>query len=380
MVDSRIRSRRSGAILAAALIAIAAVPGLVTAADSRSLFIGAPDAFTNDGKILPTTVSKPAGAPDNATKFVVQIQSTDNQNLAHTVLTIDANKQGVPGLTYNTIYDPNPNGEDDASTTFCSHVGTLITCDYGSLLARTSRTVAVVVNVTSDFVAPTVQPLFWAKVQTNNENGSNKQVFVAASGPSADDPTPPPAFNVGAFSDNGLNTFVVKGRTGVELSTSPASVNGTAGKVSTAIKFDTTAYEEVGITEGTSSGSSGSLYPCPNLAGLSCQPGYSEVKTTSGFFSSAPYFKWTLTVVVPNSYVLGNGFGVHYLSPTDANPDILYFKNSSSYCPTDPAALAAKIASANWCIFQAPTLAKLDKANSLLTLIVLLNHQGGMKI
>jgi hypothetical protein len=377
VIDSRIRSRRSGAILVAALFMIAAMPGLATAANTRSLFIGAPNAVTNDGKLFPTPVSVPAAspAPVNSTIFVVQIKSTDNQNISHTVLTVDWNAGPNTGLSLNTFFDPD--GGDDASTTFCTPSGTLITCDYGSLTpALSERTIAVVVNVAANYtVAGQLKPLFKAQVTTNNENGSNKQLFAADS----------LGFGVGAFSDNGLKTFILQGRTGVELSTSPTTVSG-AGKISTAIKFNTTVGEEVSITEGTSSNS---LYPCPNLPGLSCQTGYSEVLTTSGSFSSAPYFKWTVTALVPNSYLLSSGFVVHYLSPTDPTPDILYFKNSSSYCPADP---AAKIAAENWCIFVAPTLTKVDKANSLLTLTkfdktfnqllveVVMDNQGGMKI
>lgn len=370
MIGSHVRSRRSGAILAATLIVIAAVPGLVTAANSRTLFIGAPDAQTNDGKLLPTTVSKPGpGAPDNATKFVVQIKSTDNQNLAHTVLTIDANFQGAAGLTYNTIYDPNTGGDDDASSTFCSHVGTLITCDYGSLTpAIGSRTVAVVVNVTSDYVAPAAQPLFRAKVTTNNENGANQQLFLAASGPSDGITTPPPPFNVSAFNANLLTSFAPPGQLRHLFTSSPTS----GGTLGTTIDFTAhSAGDDVAITEGSSSPST---YPCP--ANLTCISEYSEVSIGAGSFSSTSYLTWTLVALVPKNYSLSQGFVAHFDSLTH-NDWTLFFKNSTAYCGTD---VAAKIASARHCLVGTPTLTKPVNGFSTLTVIIAMDHQGGMKI
>jgi hypothetical protein len=367
VIDSRIRSRRSGAILAAALFIIATMPGLATAANSRSLFIGAPDAVTNDGKLFPTTVSKPGqGAPDNATKFVVQIKSTDNQNLAHTVLTIDANFQGTDGLTFNTIYDPNQVGDDDA--TFCGHVGTLITCDYGSLTpAIGSRTVAVVVNVTDGYVAPANQPLFWAKVTTNNENGSNQQVFIAASGPTDGVITPPPPFNVSAFNPNLLTSFAAPGQV-KHLFTSSPTVGGTLG---TTVDFTGhSAGDEVAIKDGASDPAT---YPCP--AKLTCISEYSEVSIGDGSFSATSYLTWTLVALVPKSYTLSQGFVAHFNTLTN-NDWTLFFKNASSYCGTG---FPATIAPAQQCIVSKPTLSKPVNGFSTLTVIVAMNHQGGMK-
>ncbi len=186
MIDSRIRSRRSGAILAATLIVIASVPGLVTAANSRTLFIGAPDLLVdadhdgipdNPGILTPTPVSKPLGTNIHSTYFEVEILSTDNQNLAHTVLTVT-----VPtptGITVHDPYDPTPDGTDAAACFPSSPViegVTSFTCDYGSLSARGERTIAFVVDVASTFNAANQAIKFVsAKVETNNETGPNQQ-------------------------------------------------------------------------------------------------------------------------------------------------------------------------------------------------------------
>jgi hypothetical protein len=369
VIDSRVRGRRSGAILAAALFIIAAMPGLVTAANSRMLFIGSPDAQTNDGKLLPTTVSKPGpGAPDNATKFVVQIKSTDNQNIAHTVLTIDADKQHAAGLSLETFYDPNPAGQDDASPDFCGRSGDVITCNYSNFSAGT-RTIAVIVDVTSDYVAPALQPLFWAKVTTNNENGSNQQLFIAASGPVVGDDTPPAPFNVSAFDANLLTSFAPPGQAKHLFTSAPSGDN----KLSTTIDF--TAHgtgDTVAITEGTSTDTT---YKCPTF--LSCETTYSEVITSTETFGT-PYFKWTLTALVPKNYTLSQGFVVHYpkgaqtYNPVNDQYWILYFKDKTSFCG------ALEITSNGHCI-SSLNLTKPVNGFSTLTITFVTNHQGGAK-
>ena len=438
MSGSRFRSRRFGAILATALFTIALMPGLATAQDTRILWIGAPDLsvvdannvpvnsgklYVNQGQLnqLPTKVSKPAGTTPNATMFQVEILNTGGQNLAHTILTINADAQGtlrcpivppatqpsatcldsekvsprcpvvppatVPSATcldslkLATIYDPNPAGQDDASSTFCSKSGDVITCNYGSLGPGASRTVAVVVNVTSDYdAASQITPLFSAAVTTNNENGSNTQTFSADSGPQFDsngDPIAGTAFTVDAFADNSLYTFALDG-VSEDLSTS--LVGGAAGNLNTKVSFNSANKELVRINEGSTTTSG--FYLCPS--GLSCQDDYSEATTTSGFFSTSPFFTWKLTAIVPKTYSLSQGFVAHYPAgattyvfndPTNAYWTLL-FKNKSALCGTD---VAAKILSAHQCILGTPTLTKYDKTSNLLVVTVVMDHQGGMK-
>lgn len=177
-----------------ALLATALLSAPAMGADTRVLWIGAPDLTVDvqpdppdgipdtNGLILPTRVSVPAsGRGPYATMFQVEILNSGGQNLAHTVLTIRADATNRTGLSLATSYDPD--GGSDASSTFCTTSDDVISCDYASLAAGQERTVAVVVNVAESYVAAG-QPtgLFTATVTTNNENGSNTQTFNASSG------------------------------------------------------------------------------------------------------------------------------------------------------------------------------------------------------
>ena len=363
MTASRLRTRRLGAILATALLAVALVPGLTTAADTRILSIGAPGSpgtlRTSD---QPTKVSKPAsGTGPNATMFQVQIRNDGGQNLANTILTINANNSGANGLAFATIYDPDPTGEDDASPTYCSPSGNIVTCNYGSLRAGKARTVAVVVSV-SDTYAAGAGPLFSATVTTNNENGSNVQTRNADSGD----------FAVGAFDPDAVNTFVFNGT--ANLFTAPV---GSGGNLNTNVKFNANK-QLVAINEGDT-GVTG-FYVCP--AGLSCQNDYSEVTTSVESFTAPPFFTWKLTAIVSKAYTLSQGFVAHYPAGATTylfnqpNNDYwtLFFKDKSAMCGSD---IAAKIASAKQCI-KSLALTKSGQAQQLVVEVVM-DHQGGLK-
>jgi len=343
-------------MLATTVLTFALVPGLASAADTRLLSIN---------MTQPTPVSVPDdGLGPYATMFQVQIANTGGQNLAHTVLTIAANA-GAAGLSYAVKYDPD--GGNDASDTFCTPSGNTITCDYASLGANASRTVAVVFTVSDGYVAPASGALFTASATTNNENGSNTQTFPVNSG----------SFAVSAFGENAVSTFVLDGVIGENLFTSP--VGGAAGKLNTNVTFNTANKELVSINEGTTGSGVNALYQCPS--GLVCQADYSEVTTTSGSFTNAPFFTWKLTAIVPKTYSLSQGFVAHY--PAGATTYLtntpgywtLLFKNKSALCGTD---IEAKIASASQCI-KTLSLTKFDKTNNLLVVEVVMDHQGGLK-
>ena len=354
MTGSRVHGRRLAAILASGVLASALISGLATAKNTRTLWIGSPDAQANSGKLLPSTVSVPAAdAAVNSTAFLVQAKSTDNQTIAHLILIVNWNYSNNAGLSLNTIYDPN--GGTDADP--CTVAGNLITCDYGNLGARGQHTIAVVVDVAPTFdVGTQATPLFWAHVQTNNENGSNQQIFIADSG----------SFGVSAFNGDKVNTFVPPGQTRT-LFTSPV---GGSNTLQSKVNFTTPGGKIVAMTEGTSTNS---LYKCPN--GLSCQPLFSEVTAGDGAFPTNPYFTWTLTAIVPKAYNKSQGFVAHY--PTGAKDAdwALLFKNSSSLCGTN---LDAKIAAQGHCI-SALSLTKIDQNTQLLVVTVVMDHQGGMK-
>jgi hypothetical protein len=322
------------------------MPGLASAADTRLLSIS---------MSVPTRVSVPAaGKGPYATMFQVDITNTGGQNLAHTVLTIDANATGNAKLALVTIYDPD-GGSDTAA---CSTSGAVITCDYGSLGAGQSRTVAVVVSVSNGYVAGT-GALFTASATTNNENGSNQQTFSTSSG----------SFAVEATGTNTLSTFVLDGVVGQNLATS--DVTGSSNKLNTNITFNNSAKQLVQINEGSSTAA---LYPCP--VGLTCQDDYSEVLTDTGSFATTPFFTWKLTAIVPKTYSLSQGFIAHYDESDKTTTDwILYFKNKSALCGTD---IDAKIASAGQCI-KTLSLTKFDKTSNLLVVEVVMDHQGGVK-
>ena len=359
-----------------ALLATALLSAPAMGADTRVLWIGAPDLRVdssnppdgipdNAGKLFPTKVSVPAADKGPyATMFEVQILNSGGQNLANTVLIVNADVQNAAALSLNTIYDPDPLGADDD---FCSSTGDTITCNYGSLPAGTERTIAVVVNVTSAYnLGAQVKPLFSASVTTNNENGSNQQTFVATSGPwegSAE-----PGFGVDAFGANGLNTFLLSGQT---PSLATAGVGGAAGKLSTQVDFTTSNRELVAITEGTNPAV---FYQCPS--NLSCQADFSEVTTTSGSFATSPYFTWRITALVPKTYALSQGFVLHYLTGTTTPDATLLFKSKASFCGDD---IDAKIAAQGECI-KTLSLTRFDKTNQLLVVEVVLDRQGGMRI
>ena len=360
-----------------ALLATALLSAPALGADTRVLWIGGPDLRIDEdengipdtsGILAPTKVSVPAdGKGPYATKFEVQILNSGGQNLANTVLTIRADATNRDGLSLNPLATFDPGGGDDASSTFCSTSGDVITCDYGSLRAGQERTVAVVVNVTDTYVAAG-QPtgLFTATVTTNNENGSNTQTFDASSG----------AFAVEATGNDTLSTFVLDEIVGQNLATS--NVGGT-NKLNTNVTFNTSNKELVQINEGVAS--TAGLYACP--AGLSCQPDYSEVTTTSGIFATSPFFTWRLTAIVPKTYSLSQGFVAHYpagattydSSDTTGAYWTLLFKNKSALCGSN---VAAKIATAHQCITTL-SLTKFDKTFNLLVVEVIMDAQGGAR-
>jgi hypothetical protein len=355
---SRIRGR-SGAILAASLLVLTTVPGLASAANTRSLFLGSPDAQTNDKVLLPTTVSVPgdAPAPINSTLVVVQLKSIDNQTIAHAVMKINWNAQSRTDLSFNQLYDPNGGTDADA----CTRDGNVITCDYGNLPARAVRTVAVVVDVARGFdTIHQATPLFSASATTNNENGTNQQLFLADSG----------TFKVNVFNGDKENTFLPAGLTKKTLFTSAVSGDN---KLQTTVNFVPTGGKLVAITEGTTQDTG--PYQCPTSLGLACQPFFSEVTAGDGAFGDTPFFTWTLTALVPKTYSLSQGFIAHYATgATDPNWTLL-FKNKSAFCGLD---IAGKIASSHQCIVSA-TLTKVDKTSNLLVIEAVMDHQGGAK-
>ena len=351
---TRARSSKVAIVATAVLIATGMLSGPVSAADSREMYLGsapltAPD-FANAGILLPTAVSQ-----GGTTMFTVSLVSNDNQTVAHAEMSVAIATTPL-GLTLDTFYDPD--GGTDADD--CEAVTGGIDCDFGNLPGFAERTIAVVVNVSSTFPTAGAGALFTASATTNNENGSNQQLFAASSG----------NFAVTGADPNALKTFAKPGLA-KHLETS-AIGTANAGKIQTLIDFTADGGgDTVAITDGANPSGK---YACP--AGLTCQADYSEVLFERTSFGDDPYLKWTVKAQVPGTYTLAKGFLVHYTSATTADAT-MFFKDKTVYCGTD---VAAKLASAHQCI-QTATLTKVDKATGFatLTIVAYFDHNGGSR-
>src|SRR5262249_28310121 len=148
---------------------------------------------------------------------------------------------------------------------------------------------------------------------------SNTQKFIAASGPSADDPdAPSPGFAVSAFDKDTVLTFALPGSSNSLANSAVTSTNKLQAKVA----FDTANGKIVSITEGTSTNV---LYKCPTGLQQTCQPTYSQVTAGDGSFPDSPYFTWTLNALVPNTYNKSQGYVIHYPTGSKDSDWILLF-------------------------------------------------------
>lgn len=333
------------------------MPGLATAANTRDLLIGSPVLTADtDGTLTLTPVSVPVSPNIHSTYLEVEILSTDNQNLAHTVLTVT-----LPTLTGLTVHEPFDPGPSTTDADDCTLDGSVITCDYGSLVGLGERTIAIVVDIDWTFNAATQPALFaTAQVTTNNENGTNQQLFPADSG----------AFQVQPFNANHVASWVPSGANSKTFSTAALGA-ADAGSLNSTISFNASANETLSLTDGTTVVNG--KYQCPTApVVLNCQQDYSEAVTTSGSFAASPYFTWTLKAKVPKTYSLAQGFVAHY--PTNATEYdwILFFKAKSSFCG------ALAITPNGECI-RTLSLTKYDKTSNLLEVTVVMDQQGGLK-
>ncbi|MEX1158580.1 MAG: hypothetical protein WEC79_06605 [Thermomicrobiales bacterium] len=331
--------------------------GAALAADSRILYIGSGPLPAGNGVLTPTAVTQ-----GGTTRIDVTVLSGDNQNIAHTVLFFPINGTSLAsGLTVSYVFG------SDAS--FCDPTGaasaTSVQCDFGSLAAGASRTVSILVDVAGDFSLLTPTPLFTANVETNNENGSNNQIFQATSESFAVDPS----------SDNDLGTYVEPGLTTAQT-VGTAGAQGAGNKLTTAVTFQPSQANGnlVSIAEalGTTFG-----FDCPS--GLNCQPDATTVDIDggTGSFDTSPYLTWRLTAQVPKTFTLSKAFVAHYPTGSTTSDWQLFWKDKSGRCGTDP---GATVEANGQCLLSA-TLSKPDKATGLATLVieVLTDHNGGMR-
>jgi hypothetical protein len=333
--------------------------GAAIAADSRILYVGSavqPDG-TGHGILTPSTVTQ-----GGTTRIDITVLSGDNQSIAHTNLFFP--KVGTTlaaGLTVSYVFGP------DAAS--CSPTGeviggaTSVQCDFGSLAAGGSRTISILVDVATGFSG--TGALFTANVETNNENGSNSQVFEATSG----------AFAVAPATTNTLGTYAKPGRaTPQTFGTTGAP--GNANKLTTAVTFQTNTASgnlvQIAEALGTTFG-----YVCP--AGLTCQPDATtvDIDDGNGDFSASPYLTWTLTAQVPKTFTLSKAFVAHYPTGSTTSDWQLFWSSKSDKCGANP---GATVAANGQCLLSA-TLSKADRVTGLATLVitVLTDHNGGMR-
>jgi len=290
--------RKLSGVIAASILALTVLGGTVQAADSRE---------------FSTTVGNPTAASQGGvTKFDVTVQSGDNQTIANVVLKVPGAGTTLPaGTSIVGAFGP------DAGA--CSVANGALSCDLGNLAAYDGRQVSVLASVaTSVPVGNTIT--FTASAETNNENGSNRQIEFGTSG----------TLSVVQFSADSITTFGLIGPAGTSGLDKPG-----AGNLSTTVNLlqdNGGKGNSIIIAEATNS-----TQPsyCVTLK-LTCQPDFTDVTVNAGEPVS-PYLETTLTAKVPKSYNIKKAFVIHVLSDgvtvEDGFP--LYNKSATS-CDANP--------------------------------------------
>lgn len=300
------------------------------------------------GRLIPTPVN--AGY---ATAIPIQVLNGDNQTVAHVVLTFV-----VPsGTSFSYLQQPNLGT--------CTTVGapvTSISCNFANLGAGAVRSFFIVVSTTVANAAPNI---FNVQVNTNNENGSNLQVFEANSG----------GFQIQGVNGNGLSDFVPPGQAAKAYNTAAA---GGSNKLQTKLDFNQATggnLVQIAENEGTVF-----QYACPS--GLTCQPFETTVTVQDGLTGSSatfgsPFLTVTLSALVPKTYSLNKAFVAHYGASTTSPDWVLSWSDKATRCGNNP---AAKLATIDQC-FNSATLGRAN-ADGLqpLVLQVILKHNGGIRM
>jgi len=122
------------------------------------------------------------------------------------------------------------------------------------------------------------------------------------------------------------------------------------------------------------------VYTCPS--GQTCQPFATTVSVQDGLSGNpaqfgSPFLQVTLTALVPKTYTLSKAFVAHY-GADNTTPDwIIFWNTKSTKCGSDPAATLATMPAC----FQNATLSKPDaNGNETLVLVVLMKHNGGLRM
>jgi hypothetical protein len=376
--------RKLAGIVGVSVLAMSAVGGTVSAANSRILYVGT-NLVDATGTIIDlvnnvTGLTPPDGIPDNAEKLTptpvnagfstavpIDVLNVDNQTIAHVNLAFPAPAPvGSPlpsGLTVSSI-----EGVDAGACSIVRNLagaGIGVTCNFDNLAGGAVRRFYVVVDAAT---ATTALDLFTAQVTTNNENGSNLQVFNATSG----------TFRVQAANANGLSTFVKPGQGNKTYNT-----NAVAGsnKLQTKLNFNQSAGGNLVSIAETDGGSTAFLYTCPT--GLTCQPFEATISVQDGLsgaatdFGQSPFLVVTLTALVPKTYTLSKAFVAHYGASVTVPDWTLFWNDKLTRCGTD---VAATLATLDQC-FNSATLSK-PNADGFQTVVltVTMEHNGGTRM
>ena len=184
MIGSRVRGRRSGAILATAisfaLLGAALVAGGATARSTRVICLASTDGTCSSvnpktGAITPGTLTNTPVNPGGLTASMVMVRNDDNQTLNHVTI---AGGDAADGKPYNQLFKP-PSPHSMNGLTFAAVISqtdgitcgtnttTSFECEIGTLLPTQSASFLIVINAPS-----TVGPTSWWVTADWNEGWS----------------------------------------------------------------------------------------------------------------------------------------------------------------------------------------------------------------
>jgi len=259
------------------------VTGTALGADTRQLYVGPDPSFAQgQGTLTFTPVS--AGGSSLSSVYVKNI---DNQNLTHVVLTF-ARTQGSVSIESTIL---------GANASSCSATDTLITCDFGNLKARATRTFSLILDASTDGVAAIHGTVVFN--ESTNPNGGNTQINAVDGN-----------LTVAASTCNTLATFIPPG---IAKTLDPQAAGGCAGDGQHSLL-------------SVPANANGSLVSLDDTADITaCPTGYScfgkEVSATVNDGAVVtPFLTWRITY---SAAVLGN-----------INPGKVSFQHGTTIIPS----------------------------------------------
>jgi hypothetical protein len=296
----RVRRLLSASVIAS-ILALVTLGGGAFAANSRAFTV----TVTN-----PTDVSQ-----GGATRFDVNVNSQDNQTIANVKLLVPAAGGTWPAnVTIEAVFGLNASMCPTVTTTSVS-------CDFGNIAALGSRSISILARVST--AVPIGNSItFSASAETNNENGSNRQIVAGTSGP----------LKVLAANANSVVTANLTG----PVQTDSLGTTG-AGNLQTRLNLlqdNGGKGNVIAITEGVNA-----TQPtvCVTLK-LTCQPDFADL-TVNGGNAVQPYLETVLTAKVPKTYSLKKAFVIHVLTDGQIDGGVALFNSPTTSCSANPAPL-----------------------------------------